>query len=575
MSMANFYTDNPDIRFCLESLDLARLAKEREGDFAEAQAFEHAPRSAAEAKEQYEEILKLAGEIAGSFVAPRAKQVDQEGNQYRDGEVILHPHIRASIKQFAGADLMGLSLPRKYGGLNLPCPVKTAVIEMVARADASLMNIVGLQDIAETIEAFGDEQMKEETLPRLCAGGDTAAMVLTEPDAGSDLQSVRLRAEPVDEAKGLWKLNGTKRFITNGCGEVLLVLARSEPGTSGGRGLSVFLARKGPGIRIRRIEEKLGIHGSPTCEIQFNDAPGKLVGQRKRGLTDVAMHIMDGARLAIAAQALGIAEAAARVAKDYAESRVQFGRPIRDIPAVYDMLAQMRVRIEAARALMYHSADVVESMKLLEDRMEAGTAPADAKAELKRLVRLATVLTPLAKLYATEMANAVASDAIQVLGGSGYMKDYPVERHFRDARITNIYEGTTQLQVVGAIGGVRSGVLRASLDGLLAAGAKSKAADLMAQVQALVPELERALAAAAAKESDKELTDYHAKWLVAIAMDIYLGALLALQAGSGDERKRALAEVFLFEARHRVKAAADLVVEGSRALMAGQKAIIG
>ena len=573
--MPNFYTDNPDIRFCLDRLDMDRTVALREGDFPDAKQYEHAPRDAAEAKEQYEEVLKLAGDIAGNFVAPRAKQVDQEGNQYRDGEVILHPHIRASLQRFAEADLMGLSLPRQYGGLNLPQVVKTAVIEMIARADAALMNIVGLQDIAETIEEFGDEMMKCETLPQLCAGVHTAAMVLTEPDAGSDLQSVRLRAEPVDEKLGLWKLSGTKRFITNGCGDILLVLARSEPNTAGARGLSVFLVKKGQGVRIRRIEEKLGIHGSPTCEIQFSEAPGRLVGQRKRGLTEVAMSIMNGARVAIAAQALGIAEAAARAAISYAKARVQFGRPISEIPAVYEMLAQMRIRIEAARMLTYHTADVVEQLKWHERRAGKPGETAESRGELKRLNRLAAVLTPLAKLYATEMGNAVASEAIQVLGGSGYMKDYPVERHFRDARITNIYEGTTQLQVVGAIGGVRSGVLRAHMDALLAKALKSKAGDLAARVQGLLPDLDRALAAAEAHDKEPDFADLYARWLVSIALDCFLATLLVQQAGAGDERKRVVTAAFLDDAQHRVKAAAAQVEAAAKTLITGRTTIIG
>jgi len=573
--MANFYTDNPDIRFCIGSLDMDDVARLREGNFSEAAQYEHAPRSVAEAKEQYEEILELAGDVTANFVAPRAKQVDIEGNQYRDGEVILHPHIRASIQRFAEADLMGLSLPRQYGGLNLPQVVKTAVIEMVARADAALMNIVGLQDIAETIEEFGDEDLKCETLPQLCSGAHTAAMVLTEPDAGSDLQSVRLRAEPVDEALGLWKLSGTKRFITNGCGDILLVLSRSEPKTAGARGLSVFLVKKGQGVRVRRIEEKLGIHGSPTCEIQFHEAPGRLVGQRKRGLTEVGMAIMNGARVAIAAQGLGIAEAAARTATSYAKSRVQFGRAISEIPAVYEMLAQMRMRIEAARALTYHTADVVERLKWQERRAGRPEAPGASREELKRLTRLATVLTPLAKLYATEMANAVASDAVQVLGGSGYMKDYPVERHFRDARITNIYEGTTQLQVVGAIGGIRTGVLRAHIDTLLAQAAKGGANGLAGRVAVLLPEMDKALAAADAHDKDPEFNDLYARWLVSIGLDLLLSVLLVLQAGPGNERKRILAEAFIAEAQHRVRAAAANVVEGSSVLIAGHQTIIG
>lgn len=566
--MANFNTDNADIRFCLEQLDLDQLVALREGDFSEAKTYDFAPRSTAEAKRQYNAVLDLAGLICAEFVAPRAKAIDVEGNRLQEGEVILHPNLRAGIAVLRDAGLMGLATVREYGGLNLPQPIKNAVIEIVSRADASLMNIVGLQDIAETIEEYGDATVKQDTLPRLTSGEDTAAMVLTEPDAGSDLQAVRLRAEPVDEAKGLWKLSGSKRFITNGCGEVLLVLAKSEADVPGARGLSVFLVRKGEGVRIRRIEEKLGIHGSPTCEIQFNNAPGILIGPRKRGLIDVAMHIMNGARLGIAAQALGIAEAAERAARDYARAREQFGKAIRKFPAVYEMMASSRIEIEAARALTYRAAFVVEQFHATAHKAEAGDAV--AKTKVKDLSRLAGVLTPLAKYYATEMSNRVADRAIQVLGGSGYMKDYPVERHFRDARITNIYEGTSQLQVIGAIGGVRSGVLRRHVDALLAEATANetvtaKAGDLLQEVRNLLPLWENAVAAM--EKQDTETAELFARPMVDLALDIYLGLLLAIQAGSGQERKRAVAEGWFSEARHRARERAARIVEGSRTLV--------
>ncbi len=566
--MANFNTDNADIRFCLEQLDLDQLVALREGDFSEAKTYDFAPRSTAEAKRQYNAVLDLAGQICAEFVAPRAKAIDAEGNRLQEGEVILHPNLRAGIAVLRDAGLMGLATVRQYGGLNLPHPVKTAVIEIVSRADASLMNIVGLQDIAETIEEYGDASVKQDTLPRLTSGEDTAAMVLTEPDAGSDLQAVRLRAEPVDEAKGLWKLSGSKRFITNGCGEVLLVLAKSEADVPGARGLSVFLVRKGEGVRIRRIEEKLGIHGSPTCEIQFNNAPGILIGPRKRGLIDVAMHIMNGARLGIAAQALGIAEAAERAARDYARAREQFGKAIRKFPAVYEMMASCRIEIEAARALTYRAAFVVEQFHANAHKAEAGDAV--AKTKVKDLSRLAGVLTPLAKYYATEMSNRVADRAIQVLGGSGYMKDYPVERHFRDARITNIYEGTSQLQVIGAIGGVRSGVLRRHVDALLAEAAANesvtaKAGDLLQEIRSLLPLWENAVSAM--EKQDTETAELFARPMVDLALDLYLGLLLALQAGSGNERKRAVAEGWFSEMRHRARERSARIVEGSRTLV--------
>jgi len=571
--MPNFYTDNPDIRLCLAGLDMDRAIALREGDFHEAREYEFAPRDAAEAKEQYEALLTLAGEIAAEFVAPRAEIIDKEGNVYRDGEVILHPELRACIQRFREADLMGLAMPRRFGGLNVPQTVKIAVIEMVARADASLMNIVGLQDIAETIDAFAKEDLKKEVLPRLCGGDATAAMVFTEPDAGSDLGSVRLRAEVEDEARNLWRLSGTKRFITNGCGDVLVVLARSEADSSGARGLSCYLVRKGEGVRIRRIENKLGIHGSPTCEIQFNRAPGYLIGTRKRGLIDTAMEIMNGARLGIAAQALGIAEAAAREAKRYAESRVQFGRAIRIMPPVYEMLAQMRIRIEAARALMYRAAQVVELLKDLGERANAGSATAGERQEVKMLTRLAAAVTPLAKYYATEMSNVVASDAIQVLGGSGYMKDYPVERYFRDARITNIYEGTTQLQVVGAIGGITSGVLGTHLDELLGEALKGPARDLAGELKALRPKLDEAVALHKGNP-DQDFRELYARRVVDLALDLYLGTLLALQVAAGGERKRAVAEAFLAGMRPRFRENLAALHEGSRVLIEKHAAIL-
>jgi len=568
--MLNFSTDNDDIRFCLGQMDMDQMIALREGDFAEAKAYDFAPRNAAEAKQQYNAIIDLAGSICAEYVAPRAKVIDAEGNRLQDGEVILHPALCQDIAVLRDAGLMGLASARKYGGLNLPQPVKTAVIEIISRGDASLMNIVGLQEIAETIEEYADEAVKAEALPRLTSGMDTAAMVLTEPDAGSDLQAVRLRAEPVDEAKGLWSLSGSKRFITNGCGEVLLVLAKSEPDIAGARGLSVFLVKKGEGVRIRRIEEKLGIHGSPTCEIQFNNAPGILVGPRKRGLIDVAMHIMNGARLGIAAQSLGIAEAAERAARDYAKAREQFGKAIRKFPAVYEMLAMNRVEIEATRALTYRAAQVVEIYQANDEL--AGKGDAVAKTKVKELQRLAAVLTPLCKYYATEMSNRVADRAIQVLGGSGYMKDYPVERHFRDARITNIYEGTSQLQVIGAVGGVRSGVLRKHIDAILPEAEGGKAADLGAEVRAMLPLYDGAVAAM--EKMDSETADLYARPMVDLALDIFLALLLTLQAGSGSAHKRAVADAWFAAVRHRIRENAARIGTASRVLVEKHSQII-
>ncbi len=370
---------------------------------------------------------------------------------------------------------MGITLPRRYGGLNFPVTVSVMIVEMISRADPALMNVFGLQDIAETVNKFASRRAQSKPTCRASRRGEvTGSMALTEPEAGSDLQNVQLKATL--GADGVWRLNGVKRFITNGCGQVSLVLARSEEGTTDARGLSMFLYERDEHMKIRRLEDKLGIHGSPTCELQFDDAPALLVGERRRGLTTYVMSLMNGARIAIAAQAQGIAEAAYRAASKYADERVQFGGPIRDLTAVAAMLADMKVALEASRALLYETALIVDCKEGLERRVEqlqSGERAAagddelkELRGELKKYTRLAALFTPLAKACATEMANRVAYDSLQIHGGSGYMRDFAVERHARDARITNIYEGTTQLQVVAAIGGVLSGTLAARLDEL-------------------------------------------------------------------------------------------------------------
>jgi len=458
--MANFYGDNDDIRFSFKTLDLATVATLQELGFREKDEYDYAPKDAEDAVDSYDRVLDVVGEIAGDFIAPRSEDIDREGNVLENGKVRYATGIRESLDMLAKADLMGFTLPRKYGGLNFPNIIYTMAIEIVSRADASIMNIFGLQGIAETINMFASDELKAKYLPRFAAGEITGAMALTEPDAGSDLQNVKLKATEADD--GSWRLNGVKRFITNGCGDVLLVLARSEPDREGGMGLSFFLCEGGPKVKVRRLEDKLGIHGSPTCELQFNDAPAWIVGERRRGLV-YGMALMNGARIGIAAQALGIAQAAFNEARAYAYSRQQFGKPIEQIPAVADMLTDMRVLIEAARALTYDASCAVDTEVGLYRKDETGIYlpgddPKAVKKELRSYKRLAAMLTPMCKYYATEIANKVASDAIQVLGGSGYMRDYPVERYFRDARITNIYEGTSQLQVVAIIGGILSGV---------------------------------------------------------------------------------------------------------------------
>ncbi|MBN1766595.1 MAG: acyl-CoA dehydrogenase family protein [Sedimentisphaerales bacterium] len=459
--MPNFYTDNDDIRFLFRYYELAKLAKIMEGDFSESGRFAWAPASAEEAVDNYDRILDTIGQLSGDYIDPRAEGIDQAGNTLNpDGTVSYAPGMQENLQRLSEAEVMGFILPHRFGGINCPSLMYCMSNEIVSRADASLMNIYGLQGISETINAFASEEIKQEYLPGFAEGKLTGAMVLTEPDAGSDLQAVNLRAYQDEE--GQWFLHGVKRFITNGCGEVLLVLARSEPDRTGGLGLSLFICDRGPSVKVRRLENKLGIHGSPTCELYFNHTPCKLIGERQRGLVTYVMSLMNGARIGIASQSLGIAEAAYRVARDYAASRKQFGMAIESFPAVRDMLITMKIRIEAARALTYETCWQVDHENGLLRVLDSGEITdkdqlKELKQQSKRYKRITGMLTPMSKYFTSEMCNQVAYDAIQVLGGSGYMKDYPTERLARDARITTIYEGTSQLQIIAAVRGVCSG----------------------------------------------------------------------------------------------------------------------
>jgi hypothetical protein len=570
--MSNFFTDNPDLQATLHHLDLARVVRLREDDYAQARDFAYAPNDFEDALDSYERALQIVGEIAAEFVEPRAEDVDRAGSELVDGEVCYAPGIAQSLERLRQADLMGITLPRKYGGLNFPVSISVLIVELVSRADPALMNIFGLQDIAETVNKFADEEMKAAYLPRFASGEVTASMALTEPEAGSDLQNVQLKA--TEQADGTWRLNGVKRFITNGCGQLSLVLARSEEGTTDARGLSMFLYERDEHMRIRRLEDKLGIHGSPTCELQFDDAPALLVGERRRGLTTYVMSLMNGARLAIAAQAQGIAEAAYRAAAKYADERVQFGAPIAELTAVKAMLADMKVSVEAARALLYDTALVVDLKEVLEHRIGqvtgegASTGAADElkamRAELKKYTRLAALLTPMAKACCTEMANTVAYDSLQIHGGSGYMRDFAVERHARDARITNIYEGTTQLQVVAAIGGVLGGTLADRLDEY---DGEDFAAtpELLARVRHARARLAEAIARVRALD-DVRFRDFHARRLVEMATDVACGYLM-LRAAQYNARKLLAAQYFVDAMAARVEGAAHMVLAGDPAAL--------
>jgi alkylation response protein AidB-like acyl-CoA dehydrogenase len=531
--MANFYSDNHDIQFLLKHMNIGKLAELNEEGFKFAKDFDYAPASAQEAVDNYAMVLEAMGELCGDFIAPRAEEVDRTGNILNDDGSVTRPQgVVESLEKLSQAEVMGITLPHRFGGLNFPNIIYSMTIEIVSRADAALMNLFGLQGIAETINFFASEEIKQEYLHRFSKGQVTGAMVLTEPDAGSDLQACKLRA--YEDEDGNWYLHGVKRFITNGCGEVLLVLSRSEPDRKGGLGLSLFICEPGPTVHIRRLEDKLGIHGSPTCEIFFDNSPCRWIGERKRGLAPYVASLMNGARIGIAGQSLGIAEAAYQVARDYAASRKQFGVAIEKLPAVRDMLINMRIDIEASRALLYETGRVVDQelglLKLLENPPEDKAEAKALKAEIRKNKRLAGLLTPMSKYYCSEVSNAVAYDGIQVLGGSGFMRDYASERFARDARITTIYEGTSQLQVIAAVRGVCNGTAEKYFAEL---AEKQYNPDVQDAVKLLAQGTEQLLGAVGyVKDVNEKYMDLYGRQLVDIAIDLIIGYLFCDQAST-------------------------------------------
>lgn len=455
--MGNFFTDNERLKFHLHHDLMQEIIRLKERDYADKDKYDFAPENFEDALDSYEKVLEIIGEITADVLAENAKDVDAEGPKIEDNAIIYAKGTQKNHEALKNAGLYGMSLPRQYGGLNFSYVPYVMAAEIVSRGDCGFANIWGLQDCAETIYEFASEEIKNEYLPRINKGA-TCSMDLTEPDAGSDLQAVRLKAS-YDEKAGVWRLNGVKRFITNGDADIKLVLARSEEGTTDGRGLSYFVYdRANKAVTVRRIENKLGIKGSPTAELVFNNAPAQIVGDRKLGLIKYVMSLMNGARLGVGAQSVGLAEAAYREAVKYAHEREQFGKPIADFAQVYEMLGNMRAKTDAIRTLLYETARQVDMYKSLDAISRERKITPEEKQLLKAHSRLADALTPMLKLFSSEYANQIAYDCIQVHGGSGFMKDYACERLYRDARILTIYEGTSQLQVVAAIKGVTSGV---------------------------------------------------------------------------------------------------------------------
>jgi alkylation response protein AidB-like acyl-CoA dehydrogenase len=552
----NFFLDNLDLQYHLDKVDLREVVEVKEKGYANVKEYPTAPRHYEDAKDSYRLLLEVLGEICATVIAPRASEADEEGAQYHDGDVSYASATQDALHALKQAELMGVMLPWEYGGMNLPETIYQMMVEIVSRAEAGLMTIFGLQEIASSISEFGDEEMKARVLPRFARGEVAGAMVLTEPDAGSDLGAVQTRAT-YDEEADVWRINGVKRFITNGCAEIMTVLARSEEGTADARGLSFFLVEKDETVHIRRIENKIGLHTSPTCEIQFNDTPAELIGKRRFGLIRYAMALMNGARLAVSAQAVGIAEAAYREAYRYAHARVQFDQSIRSIPAVSRMLLSMRSEIEATRALMYEAARWVDLEKTYDHKIAESDKPDPADRKRKKQAgKLAEALTPLVKYYATEMGNRVCFQAIQIHGGVGYMEEFNVERHYRDIRVTNIYEGTSQLQIVAVIGKLLAHGLDELLDDWAAQDYGPELAPLKGQVEEATAMFHRSTDHL--KECDRDVIDYYASDLT--DMGVYtINSWLMLGDARTSDRKRAMAHVYITEHLPKLRSSAAAI----------------
>ena len=533
--MANFFSDNKDLQFHLGHPMMRRIVELKERGFAEKDLYDYAPQDFDDAMDSYRRVLEIAGEVCGDVIAPNAEEVDHEGPRVVNDHVEYASGTVRNMKAIVDAGLSGLTLPRKYDGLNFPLVCFVMANEMVARADAGFENIWGLQDCAETLNEFASEEIKQKFLPWVSAGA-TCAMDLTEPDAGSDLGAVMLKATWSEERQ-TWLLNGVKRFITNGDGDVSLVLARTEEGTTDARGLSMLVYdKRDGGVKVRRIENKMGIKGSPTCELVFTNAPAQLVGDRKMGLIKYVMSLMNAARLGIGAQSVGLCEAAYREALKYAQEREQFGKPIIRFAAVSEMLSNMKAKLQGARALLYETTRFVEIYKQYTHISHERSLEPEERQEMKFYNRLADGFTPLVKLFSSEYANQLAYDAVQIHGGSGFMKDYPCERLYRDARIMNIYEGTSQLQVVAAINAVTKGTFMEQIERYAAGEYAETMRPVVAKLRELTVKFSEMVARVEA--GDKECAgfkDFHARRLVETAGHIIISYLLARQAGESEE----------------------------------------
>ncbi len=529
--MANFYTDNPDLKHHLSHPLMEKIVALKERNYTQANEFDYAPQNFEDAMDNYDKVLEVVGEICGTTIAENAEDVDHQGPRVENNRVIYADGTQRNLDACRKAGLMGMAMPRRFGGLNFPITPYIMAADIVSRADTGFENLWGLQDCAETLYEFGNDDQRERYIPRVCAG-ETMSMDLTEPDAGSDLQSVMLRA--TEQPDGTWVLNGVKRFITNGDSDIHLVLARSEEGTRDGRGLSMFIYdKRNGGVDVRRIENKMGIKGSPTCELTYKNAKAELCGNRRMGLIKYVMALMNGARLGIAAQSVGVSEIAYREALAYAKERRQFGKAIIEFPAVSEMLAVMKAKLDASRTLLYECARYVDMYKVYEDILRERSLNPEERAEMKHYSKLADALTPLAKGLSSEYCNQNAYDCIQIHGGSGFMKDYACERIYRDARITSIYEGTTQLQVVAAIRHVTTGTYKTLIENYAAREVKP---ELQAVKDRLVKMTQMYVTAVekVTTTNDSAYSDFMARRLVEMAGDIVMCYLLLDDANRND-----------------------------------------
>ena len=549
-NMANYYTDHPELEFHLHHPLMKRIVELKERNFADKDTFEDAPVDYNDAIDNYNHLLEIMGDITANIMEPNSESVDLEGPHLVDKRMVYASKTYENLDATRKAGLWGISMPRRYGGLNLPITPYSMASEMVATADAGFQNIWSLQDCIETLYEFGSEEQRQKYIPRVCAG-ETMSMDLTEPDAGSDLQSVMLKAT-YSEEEGCWLLNGVKRFITNGDSDIHLVLARSEEGTRDGRGLSMFIYDKRQGgVDVRHIEHKLGIHGSPTCELVYKNAKAELCGSTRMGLIKYVMALMNGARLGIAAQSVGVSQAAYTEALAYAKERKQFDTAIVDMPAVYDMVARIKAKLDAGRSLLYQTSRYVDIYKALDDIARERKLTPEEKTEQKKYTRLADAFTPIAKGMNSEYANQNTYDAIQVHGGSGFIMEYKSQRLYRDARIFSIYEGTTQLQVVAAIRYITNGTYASMIQEMLQNEVSAEMQPLKDRVVKMVAKLEEAIEKVK-EDNNQEVLDFLARRLYNMTGDVIMSLLIIEDASKAPELFAKSANVYVRYAEEEV-----------------------